>query len=103
MKYILTFLFCLVFGSSYSQYSELTTEYKLPNRNILVNIENYNNYHLRQELSDRIFYNYINKVNKRAPIKISNYTVIGELKVQKLSSKTTVLFYKCKRFIKAKN
>lgn len=103
MKYILTLLFCLVFGSSYSQYSELTAEYKLPNRNILVNIENYNDYYLRQELSDRIFYNYVNKVNKRAPIKMNNYIVMGELKVQKLSSKTIVLFYKCKKFIKVSN
>lgn len=100
MKHILTILLCLLFSNSYSQYNGLTTIYKLPQHDILVNLENYNEHYLRQELADCIFYNYLNEEDEKAIIKLNDYIVEGELTVQQFSSTTIVLFYKCYKFIK---
>ena len=99
MKYIFTVVFALIFGNSYSQYNGLTTEYKLSNCNILVSIENYNEHSIRQELADCIFYNYVNDLDTKTPIKLNDYIVEGELTVQQFSPRTIVLFYECKKFI----
>jgi hypothetical protein len=99
MKYILTPLFCLLFGSSYSQYNGLTTIYKIGSVDILVDISNYNEHTIRQQLADSIFYNYTHYVDKKTPIVLTDYTVEGELRVEQFSPRTIVLFYECKKFI----
>lgn len=100
MKKILTLLFLFLSLHSYSQFNGLTTIFKQKGTDILVNIENYNEHSIRQELADCVFYNYINDKDKKAIIELNDFNVEGELFVREDSPKTIILFYKCNRFIK---
>ncbi len=92
-------LFLIVFsiGNVFAQYNGFTTEYKFINHNVLVNLENYNEHHLRQDLADSVFYSYMRGANPEI-IELRDFVVDGRLTVTKFSDTTTVLFYRCVKF-----
>ena len=100
MKYILTSIFSLLLNVGYSQYNGLTTVYKMDSVDVFIDISNYNEHYLRQELADSIFYKYTHYEDKNTPIELKDYTVEGELTVEQFSPRTIVLFYECEKFTK---
>lgn len=103
MKKILSILALATGLCAQAQYNGLTTIYKVGETNFLVDISNYKDQYLRQDLADQIFSSYCTESPVDSDLSISGFIVKGKLKVRKDSPKTVVLFYECEEFIEKRS
>jgi len=103
MKKILSILALATGLCAQAQYNGLTTIYKVGETDFLVDITNYNEHYLRQDLADQIFSSYFAKIPVDSGLSVPGFLVKGKLKVREDSPKTVVLFYECEEFLEKKS